>query len=136
MAYAVDLVAVPEQAIAGIRERGPVDSLISRVQRLRRALEKAGLQPAGPVMARYFEEWREDGDVDYEVAVPVFPGPDAGRLRGARARTGDARLRRRGSGHGGVRTWLGTREGPFQLRDRPAPALRPLGLPGAGASGE
>ena len=76
MAYAVDLAAVPEQAIAGIRERGPVDSLISRVQRLRRALEKAGLQPAGPVMARYFEEWREDGDVDYEVAVPVLPGPD------------------------------------------------------------
>ena len=76
MAYTVDLVAVPEQAIAGIRERGPVAALGSRVRRLRQALEEAGLQPAGPLMARYFEDWREDGDVDYEVAVPVLQGLD------------------------------------------------------------
>ena len=75
-AYAVDLVAVPEQAIAGVRERCPVGALDQLVRRLRWAVSEAGLQPAGPVMARYFEEWREDGDVDCEVAVPVLPGPD------------------------------------------------------------
>jgi effector-binding domain-containing protein len=28
------------------------------------------------VIARYFELWHEDGDVDYEVAVPVLPDHD------------------------------------------------------------
>jgi effector-binding domain-containing protein len=76
MTYSVNLVAVPEQAIAGIRERGPAGAIASRVLRLRRALEEAGVQAAGPVMARFFDGRSREGDVDYEVSVPVRPRPD------------------------------------------------------------
>ena len=76
MAYTVNLIAVPEQAIAYIRERGPISALAARVHRLRLALAEAGAEAAGPVMARYFEQKVEDGDIDYEVAVPILPRPD------------------------------------------------------------
>jgi effector-binding domain-containing protein len=76
VAYTVNLLAVPEQAIAGIRELGPAGEMASRVRRLRRALEEAGVEAAGPVMARFFGERLEEGDIDYEVSAPVRPRPD------------------------------------------------------------
>jgi effector-binding domain-containing protein len=76
MTYAVILVAVPEQAIAGIRERGSAGSLAARERRLRQALERAGVEAAGPLMVRYFDERREDAEMDFEVALPILPGPD------------------------------------------------------------
>ena len=76
MTYMVHLVAVPQQAIAGIRGRGPTAEMASRALRLRRALEKAGVETAGPLMGRFFEERTQEGDVDYEVSVLVRPRPD------------------------------------------------------------
>ena len=76
MAYAVNLVALPEQAIASIRERGPLSAMAARVHRLRAALAGAGVQATGPLMARYFGQRSADGDMDFEVAVPILPGPD------------------------------------------------------------
>lgn len=69
MPYTVNLVTFPEQAIAYIRERGPLTDLPSRIGRLMRAL--GDLQPQGPVMARYFEDRVDADDLDYEVAVPI-----------------------------------------------------------------
>jgi effector-binding domain-containing protein len=82
MTYTVTLVAVPEQAIAGLRERGPARELAARLQRLRRALEEAGVEAAGPVMVRRFDRRPESGasdgidESDFEVAVPILPRPD------------------------------------------------------------
>jgi len=86
--YTVNLVAVPEQAIASIRERGPISGLEERLRLLRESISQDGVQPAGAFMSRHFDEAEEDGDADYEVAVPITAQAD-GSLPG---RVGEARV--------------------------------------------
>jgi len=69
--YDVDVVAVPEQAVVSVRERGPLTHLGRRVRRLRELAAQAGLTPAGPPMARFYEDDVASPTLDYDVALPV-----------------------------------------------------------------
>ena len=88
MPYTVNLVAVPEQAIAFLREPGPISGLEERLRLLRESISQDGVRPAGAFMSRHFDEAEEDGDADYEVAVPITAQAD-GSLPG---RVGEARV--------------------------------------------
>jgi len=70
--YEVDVVAVPEQAVVSLRERGPLADLGRRIRRLRELVAQAGLTPAGPPMARFYEDAAADPLLDYDVALPVM----------------------------------------------------------------
>ena len=76
MKYDVDVVAVPEQTVAALRERGPIGEIGTRMARLRAAVEAAGLACAGPMMVRFYEDDLARPDLDFEVCVPVEPAPD------------------------------------------------------------
>jgi effector-binding domain-containing protein len=69
--YDVDVVAVPEQAVVSVRERGPLTDIGRRVRRLRELAAQAGLTPAGPPMARFYEDDVASPTLDYDVALPV-----------------------------------------------------------------
>lgn len=75
MIYDVDIVRVPEQTVAAMRERGPLPEIGARMARLRACVEAAGLTPAGPMMGRFYGE-TEGPTVDYEVCLPVEPLAD------------------------------------------------------------
>lgn len=75
MIYDVDIVRVPEQTIAALRERGPVAEMGQRMARLRALVAAEGLTPAGPMMGRFYGD-AEDTDADYEVCLPVQPLAD------------------------------------------------------------
>jgi effector-binding domain-containing protein len=69
--YDVDIVAVPEQAVISVRARGPLPGMGRRVARLRELVAQAGLTPAGPLMARFYEHDPASPTLDYDVALPV-----------------------------------------------------------------
>jgi effector-binding domain-containing protein len=69
--YDVDVVAVPEQAVISTRERGPLTDMGRRIRRLRALVAQAGLTPAGPPMARFYEGDFTSPTLDYDVALPV-----------------------------------------------------------------
>ena len=73
MIYDVDIVAVPEQAVVCLRRRGPLSEIGARMRRLRELAEEAGLTPAGPMMARFFDSDAARPDLDYDVCLPVRP---------------------------------------------------------------
>lgn len=74
MIYDVDIVAVPEQAVLSLRGRGPLAEVGRRMARLRELADEAGLAPAGPLAARFYDE--EEVEPDYDVCLPVTPRPD------------------------------------------------------------
>jgi effector-binding domain-containing protein len=75
MIHDVDVVAVPEQAVLCLRDRGPMKDIGRRASRLRELASQAGLAPAGPVAARFYAD--EDGpEPDYDVCLPVAPSED------------------------------------------------------------
>lgn len=76
MIYDVDVVAVPEQAVVSVRERSPLTDIGRRIQRLRELVAQAGLTPAGPPMARFYEDDATSPRLDYDVALPVELGDD------------------------------------------------------------
>lgn len=71
MIYDVDVVAVPEQAVVSVRARSPLTDIGRRVRRLRELVAQAGLTPAGPPMARFYEDDAASPTLDYDVALPV-----------------------------------------------------------------
>src|SRR5450759_1179631 len=71
--YDVDIVAVPEQAVVCLRRRGPLREIGARMRRLRELAEEAGLTPAGPMMARFYDSDVARPDLDYDVCLPVRP---------------------------------------------------------------
>lgn len=80
MIYDVDVVAVPEEALVSLRGRGPLSGIGRRMRRLRELVAQAGLTPAGPLSARFYDDGLpEDAAVDYDVCLPVVLPPD-GRL--------------------------------------------------------
>lgn len=87
MRYDVDVVAVPAQAVIALRARGPLAEIGRRMARLRELVAQAGLTPAGPLAARFYDAG-DAHDQDYDVYVPVEPMPDgsvpdtAGEARG------------------------------------------------------
>jgi len=74
--YDVDIVAVPEQAVVCLRRRGPLREIGARMRRLRELVEQAGLTPAGPMMARFYDSDVARPDLDYDVCLPVRPAED------------------------------------------------------------
>jgi len=76
MVYDVDVVTVPEQAVVSVRERSPLTDLGRRIQRLRELVAQAGLTPAGPPMARFYEDDATSPRLDYDVALPIELGDD------------------------------------------------------------
>ena len=75
MVYDVDIVRVPEQSIAALRERGPLAEIGARMARLRKLVADANLTPAGPMMARFYDDIGGPAP-DYEVCLPVEPRAD------------------------------------------------------------
>jgi effector-binding domain-containing protein len=76
LSYDVDIVAVPEQAVICLRRRGPLSEIGARMHRLRELVEQADLTPAGPMMARFYEDDAARPDLDYDVCLPVLPAED------------------------------------------------------------
>jgi effector-binding domain-containing protein len=74
--YDVDIVAVPEQAVVCLRRRGPLSEIGARMRRLRALVQHAGLAPAGPLMARFYDDDVARPDLDYDVCLPVLPRED------------------------------------------------------------
>ncbi len=76
MIYDVDVVAVPAQAVLALRARGPLAGIGARMRRLRELVAQAGLTPAGPMMARFYEDAPASPELDYDVCLPVEPRQD------------------------------------------------------------
>lgn len=74
MLYDVEVVAVPEQAVVTLRERGRLRDIGVRMRRLREIVAEEGLTPAGPIMGRFYEDDVSRPDLDYDVCLPVEPG--------------------------------------------------------------
>ena len=75
MPNAVELIAIPEQAIAYLSVHGSVRRMQQPFRQLFAAVAEAGLSPTGPPMARFDLNLADADDVDYEVAVPIALGP-------------------------------------------------------------
>lgn len=75
MRYDVEIEAIPEQAVVALRARGATTDIGRRMAAVRRAAAEAGLEAAGPVMARFYDE-EPQGETDYEVCLPVLASPD------------------------------------------------------------
>ena len=75
MIYDVDIVPVPGQAVVSLRARGPISAIGERMRRLRDVAGRAGLAPAGSMMARFYDT-TSGLDQDYDVCLPVNPRPD------------------------------------------------------------
>jgi effector-binding domain-containing protein len=76
MIYDVDIARVPEQGLLALRARGPITEIGSRMARLRALAAQEGLDPAGPLMGRFYGEDVAAPDLDFEVCLPVAPRPD------------------------------------------------------------
>jgi len=74
--YDVDIVAVPAQAVMSLRARGPMSDIGRRMSRLRELVAQAGLEPAGAMTARFYENVTQGVDTDYDVALAVLPRAD------------------------------------------------------------
>lgn len=77
MIYDVSVVAVPEQAVVSLRGRGALADIGRRMRRLRELIAEAGLEPAGPMSARFYDDAAPDDERDYDVVLAVRPLPDA-----------------------------------------------------------
>jgi effector-binding domain-containing protein len=76
MVYDVDIAGVPARPVVSLRRRGPLADIGASMQRLRALLREAGLETAGPMMARFYADAAPGEDADYDVAISVLPRPD------------------------------------------------------------
>jgi len=76
MIYDVDIVAVPAQPVLSLPSRGPLSEIGARMRRLRELAAQAGLETAGPMTARFYDEARPGAEVDYDVCIAVRPRAD------------------------------------------------------------
>lgn len=76
MIYDVDVVAVPEEAVVGLRGAASRDEIGRLTRRLRELVAQAGLTQAGPAMARFHGSDPNDARLDCEVCLPVRPSAD------------------------------------------------------------
>jgi effector-binding domain-containing protein len=74
--YDVDIVAVPARPVVSLRSRGPLARIGASMRRLRELVEEAGLETAGPMMARFYGDAAPGQDADLDVAIPVVPRAD------------------------------------------------------------
>jgi effector-binding domain-containing protein len=74
--YDVDIVSVPAQPVVSLRRRGPLSEIGDAMRALRALLAEAGLQAAGPMTARFYDEAAPGADSDYDVAIAVLPRDD------------------------------------------------------------
>jgi effector-binding domain-containing protein len=74
--YDVDIVSVPARPVISLRRRGPLVEIGASMRRLRDLVSGAGLETAGPMMARFYADVAPGGDTDYDVALPVLPAAD------------------------------------------------------------
>ena len=56
MQYDVDIVSVPARPVVSLRRRGPLADIGSAMRRLRELVAEAGLETAGPMMARFYDD--------------------------------------------------------------------------------
>ena len=74
MDYEIKLTRIPEQVVACLGGRGAIGELRERGTRLSANLERAGMVPDGPLMARFFDAGEYDpADADYEVCRALNP---------------------------------------------------------------
>jgi len=71
----VDIVHVPEQAVAVLRRRSPLADIGTRMRHLRELVAGAGLTPGEPMTARFYDT-PETAIPDYAVCLPVEPRAD------------------------------------------------------------
>jgi effector-binding domain-containing protein len=76
MRYDVDIVSVPAQPILSLRGRDPLARIGDAMRRLRDLAAAAGLETAGPMMARFYAETASEQDPGYDVAIAVLPRAD------------------------------------------------------------
>jgi effector-binding domain-containing protein len=76
LACEVELTLIPEEAVAVVRERGPLAAIGDRMRRLRAALDVAGVTWNKPMMARFYEDEMRSPELDYDVCVAIRPAPD------------------------------------------------------------
>jgi effector-binding domain-containing protein len=72
----VDSACVPARPVVSLRRHGPLADIGASMRRLRELLGGAGLETAGPMMARFYEDATPGEDTDYDVAISVLPRPD------------------------------------------------------------
>jgi effector-binding domain-containing protein len=78
MIHDVEVVTVPAQAVVALRARGPLADIGRRMRRLRELVAQASLTPAGPMMGRFYEDDVTSQTLEYDVCLPVQPGPGSG----------------------------------------------------------
>ena len=76
MVYDVDIVGVPARRVVSLRRHGPLADIGAAMRRLRQLLGEAGLETAGPMMARFYADAAPGEDADYDVAIAVLPRAD------------------------------------------------------------
>ena len=76
MVYDVDIVSVPARPVVSLRRHGPLTDIGASMRRLRALLAEAGLEAAGPMMARFYADVVPGLDADYDVAIAVVPRAD------------------------------------------------------------
>jgi effector-binding domain-containing protein len=76
MIYDVDIVAVPAQPVLSLPSNGSLSEIGTRMHRLREVVAQAGLETAGPMTARFYEEARPGAEMKYDVCIAVHPRPD------------------------------------------------------------
>jgi effector-binding domain-containing protein len=74
--YDVDIASVPARPVVSLRQHGPLADIGSAMRRLRDLVDEAGLQTAGPMMARFYGDAAPGQDADFDVAIPVLPRAD------------------------------------------------------------
>jgi effector-binding domain-containing protein len=74
--YDVDLVSVPAQPILSLRPPAPLTEIGAAMRRLRELARDAGLETAGPMMARFYAGSASGQDDAYDVAIAVLPRAD------------------------------------------------------------
>lgn len=70
--YEIEIVAIPEQHLACLRSRTPLSGVDDLAGRLDAAFASAGLEPAGALQARIYDDTDPD-DADVEVCRPLAP---------------------------------------------------------------
>jgi effector-binding domain-containing protein len=74
--YDVDIVSVPARPVVSLRRGVPLADIGAEMRRLRELVAEAGLETAGPMMARFYDDAAPGQDADYDVAISVLPRPD------------------------------------------------------------
>ena len=76
MVYDVDIAAVPARPVVSLRRHGSLADIGASMQRLRELAGEAGLETAGPMMARFYADAAPGEDADYDVTIAVVPRAD------------------------------------------------------------